>query len=103
MGETTTYAEIKKQHDGEWVLLGEVVTSKDLRILRGKLLWHSTDRDEVYRKAKRLEALRRRRLGLYVVGHTLPESASVDGLLGLDFFQKRRLIIDFRKHFVIVD
>ena len=54
-------------------------------------------------KVKRIEALGKRRSGLVVVGHTLPPSASVDGLLGLDFFRKTRLIIDFRKHMVRID
>jgi predicted aspartyl protease len=29
--------------------------------------------------------------------HTLPPSATVDGLLGLDFFRGERLILDFQK------
>lgn len=31
-----------------------------------------------------------------VIAHTLPPSASVDGLLGLDFFRGMKLSIDFR-------
>jgi gag-polyprotein putative aspartyl protease len=31
-----------------------------------------------------------------VLGHTLPPSAGVDGLLGLDFFRDKRLTLDFR-------
>ena len=31
-----------------------------------------------------------------VLGHTLPPSAGIDGLLGLDFFRGRILTIDFR-------
>ena len=31
-----------------------------------------------------------------VLGHTLPPSAGVDGLLGLDFFRNRILTLDFR-------
>lgn len=54
-------------------------------------------------KVKRIEALGKRRRGLAVVGHTLPVTASVHGLLGLDFFRKTRLTIDFRKNLVIVD
>ena len=54
-------------------------------------------------KLKRIEAFGKRRLGLGVVGHTLPLSASLDGLLGLDFFRKSRLLIDFRKNTVQVD
>ena len=45
---------------------------------------------------RRLTALGQERLGFPVLGHTLPPSAGVDGLLGLDFFWGRRLIIDFR-------
>jgi predicted aspartyl protease len=37
---------------------------------------------------------------LAVLGHTLPPSAVVDGLLGLDFFRGTRLEIDFRDGFV---
>ena len=35
-------------------------------------------------------------LGFPVLGHTLPPSAGVDGLLGLDFFRGQSLAIDFR-------
>ena len=33
---------------------------------------------------------------LKVLAHTLPPSAGVDGLLGLDFLRNRKLAIDFR-------
>ena len=45
---------------------------------------------------KRLAALGQERFGFPVLGHTLPPSAGVDGLLGLDFFRGLRLTIDFR-------
>jgi predicted aspartyl protease len=45
---------------------------------------------------KRLAALGQERLGFPVLGHTLPPSAGVDGLLGLDFFRGLRLTVDFR-------
>ncbi len=32
---------------------------------------------------------------LNVLAHTLPPSAGIDGVLGLDFFRSRRLTIDF--------
>lgn len=54
MSETITYAEIKQQYDGEWVLLADAVTSNDQRVLRGKVVWHSKDREEVCRKAMEL-------------------------------------------------
>jgi predicted aspartyl protease len=45
---------------------------------------------------KRLTALGQERFGFPVLGHTLPPSAGVDGLLGLDFFRGLCLTIDFR-------
>jgi len=41
-------------------------------------------------------ALGQERTGFPLLAHTLPPSAAVDGLLGLDFFRNQRLIIDFR-------
>ena len=45
---------------------------------------------------RRIEALGQDRAPFDILAHTLPPSASVYGLLGLDFFRQRRLIIDFR-------
>lgn len=44
----------------------------------------------------RIEALGQTQTNLPVLGHTLPPSVTVDGLLGLDFLRGRRLTIDFR-------
>lgn len=46
---------------------------------------------------ERFEALGESRESFPVVAHTLPPSATVDGLLGLDFFRGRRLLLDFRQ------
>ena len=45
---------------------------------------------------QRITPLGQERLGFPVLGHTLPPSAGVDGLLGLDFFRGLSLIVDFR-------
>lgn len=45
----------------------------------------------------RIEALGQARSNFAVVAHTLPPSASVDGLLGLDFLRGLHLGIDFRR------
>lgn len=52
MGETISFAEIQKRFDSEWVLLEDPKTDKGLKVESGKVLWHSKDRDEVYRKAR---------------------------------------------------
>jgi hypothetical protein len=45
-----TQEEIQQRYDSEWVLLADPITAEDLTVLRGTVLWHSKDRDEVYRK-----------------------------------------------------
>jgi predicted aspartyl protease len=52
---------------------------------------------------EKVEALGSERRQFPVVCHTLPPSASVDGLLGLDFFRGQRLVIDFRSGILDVD
>ena len=51
----------------------------------------------------RIVALGQTRMGFPVLAHTLPPSAGVDGLLGLDFFRGLRLVVDFRTGLVIVE
>jgi predicted aspartyl protease len=43
-----------------------------------------------------VSALGRTRSDFVVLGHTLPASSGIDGLLGLDFFRDRVLTLDFR-------
>lgn len=38
-----------------------------------------------------------------VVGHTLPASAGIDGLLGVDFFAETKLTINFRERTLEID
>ncbi len=54
MNEIMTLAEIKSKFESEWVLISSPVTSSDLEVERGKVVWHSKNRDEVYRKAREL-------------------------------------------------
>jgi hypothetical protein len=43
----------------------------------------------------RIDALGHSRSAMEVLAHTLPPSAGIDGLLGLDFIRNQRLTIDF--------
>lgn len=45
----------------------------------------------------KIRALGQERSNFPVLGHTLPPSAGVDGLLGLDFMRGSELVIDFRQ------
>ena len=43
--------EMETLFDSEWVLVEDPELTKDLKVIRGKVVWHSKDRDEVYQKA----------------------------------------------------
>lgn len=73
MSEYMTHEEIKTAFDSEWVLLKDPKTKKNLEVLGGTVLWHSKDRDEVYRKA--LE-LRPKHLAILYTGK-IPEGTAV--------------------------
>jgi predicted aspartyl protease len=51
----------------------------------------------------RIEALGMERLRFPILCHTLPPSAGVDGLLGLDFLRGQRVALDFRTGIIAVD
>jgi predicted aspartyl protease len=51
----------------------------------------------------RMKAMGQDRSNFGVLAHTLPPSASVDGLLGLDFFRGHILSIDFRRGKISLD
>lgn len=46
---------------------------------------------------ERLSSLGRHRADLAILAHTLPPSAGIDGLLGLDFLRGQQLSINFRE------
>ena len=54
MREIMTLAEINQRFESEWVLLENPETVDSLEVKAGKVLWHSKDRDELYRKAREL-------------------------------------------------
>ncbi len=54
MSKIAILAEIKNRFKSEWVLLEDPETDETLNVIKGKVLWHSKDRDEVYRKARKL-------------------------------------------------
>jgi len=58
MSDILTIAEIQSKFDSEWVLVGDPRTDDSLQIQQGLVLYHSKDRDEVYRKAIELHPSR---------------------------------------------
>ena len=58
MDEALTAAQIETQFESEWVLVEDPQTDEALAVQRGRVRWHSKDRDEVYRKAVELRPTR---------------------------------------------
>jgi hypothetical protein len=49
---------IKRQYRSEWILLADPEVDEELRVLAGRVVSHSKDRDEVDRKAIQLRLKR---------------------------------------------
>lgn len=73
INEVLTIAQIEAQFDLEWVLVEDPQTNEALEVQRGKVCWHSKDRDEVYRKAVEL---RPKRFAMLYTGQ-LPEDTAI--------------------------
>ncbi len=58
MDDVLTIAQIEAQFASEWVLVEDPQTNQALEVQRGKVRWHSKDREEVYRKAVALHSKR---------------------------------------------
>ena len=58
MSQAMTWAEIEAEFDGEWVLIEDPELTRSLEVLGGKVIFHSTERGEVYQKMKALTELR---------------------------------------------
>ena len=51
----------------------------------------------------RIEAFGQQLKDFPILCHTLPPSTTVDGVLGLDFFRRQRLVLDFRSGLVTLE
>jgi hypothetical protein len=74
MNEVLTIAEIESQFQSEWVLVEDPQTNEALEVQGGKVLHHSKDRDEVYRKAVELHP---KRFAMLYTGTMPPNTAIV--------------------------
>jgi len=68
-----TLSEIHSQFESEWVLLEDPDVTPTMEVTGGKVLWHSKDRDEVYRKALEL----RPKHGAFLYTGSIPEGSVV--------------------------
>jgi len=73
MSEVLTIAEIESRFPSEWVLVKDPQTNEALEVQSGRVLYHSLDRDEVYRKAVEL---RPKRFAMLYTG-TIPQDTGI--------------------------
>ena len=73
MKDVLTIEEIESRFDSEWVLIGDLKTGKAQRVISGRVLAHSRNRDDVYRE---LLKLRPRHYGMWYTGK-LPDDMAV--------------------------
>lgn len=74
MDEVLTLSQIEDRFDSEWVLVGDPQTNDALEVRSGKVLWHSKNRDEVYRKTVEL---RPKRFAMIYTGRMPQDTAIV--------------------------
>ena len=74
MDEIMTLEEINSHFDSEWILIADPEVDEHLEIIRGRVVCHSKDRDEVYRHAIALPPPKR-----YAVLYTgkMPEGTAI--------------------------
>jgi hypothetical protein len=74
MSDVMTMDEINDSFDSEWVLVGEPEYNKQMELIRGKVLFHSKDKQEVYRKDKELHP----RSAAYVYTGPTPDNVLIN-------------------------
>jgi hypothetical protein len=74
MTDMMTKAEIEAQFVGEWILVEDPETNAALEVLRGRVICHSKDRDEVYQAAL---ARRPKHCAVLFTGTTPPDMVIV--------------------------
>jgi hypothetical protein len=74
MAEMLTIADLARRFPSEWVLLGEPQTDEYHHVVAGQVLFHSKDRDELYRE---MLALRPMFFAVRFMGTMPPNTAIV--------------------------
>jgi hypothetical protein len=48
MSTIMTFEEIKKNYNGQWVLIAYSETNEDLQVVKGKVIAYSTNKEDIY-------------------------------------------------------
>ena len=73
MFDEMTIRQIESAFDSEWVLIEDPNTDESLNVISGRVIHHSKDRDEVYRRAV---SIRPKRSAIVYTGE-FPEDTAV--------------------------
>ena len=74
MSQMMTMAEMKNRFDSEWVLVGDPEFNEQMELVRGQVLFHSRDKEEVYRKDREIHP----RSAAYVYTGPPPENVLIN-------------------------
>ncbi len=69
MSAIMTFEQIQQNYDGEWVLIAYSETDKNLQVVKGEVLAHSVNKEEIYQA---LESAQDRPLAIEYMGQ-VPE------------------------------
>lgn len=72
-GSAMTFSQMRSRFLSEWILVGDPDTDAELNVRGGEVLYHSKDRDEIYRRAT---SLRPRRSAVVYTGK-IPKDAAI--------------------------
>ena len=73
MDEVLTLEQIEARFPSEWVLVADPELTDSLVVVKGRVLCHSANRDDVYRKARELQPTH----SAILYTGTLPDEAAV--------------------------
>jgi hypothetical protein len=68
-----TIKQIEEQYPSEWILMVEPETDQTYEVIAGKVVFHSKDRDEVYREANEVDA---KEIALHYTG-SIPKGTAI--------------------------
>ena len=92
-GKVESIARLKKRYPNEWLLLANVTADELTRPIKGKLVAHSRNRDEIYDRLSKV----RGGFAIEYAGEIPKDLVVIFCWLGLSFLRHCRLSVDFQR------
>ena len=54
MSKIMSFEEIEQYHDGEWVLIAYSETDEDLKVVKGKVIAHHINKEDIYQALEKV-------------------------------------------------